>query len=122
MLYLEKITRFDLDNLIRIRKNTSQFWEKEKIVGIYLIKENKKTVGIISLRNNKNYVYIEMIEIFMKNKGYGKKTVEYLQSTFNKPIKGIAKLQAEIFWIKMGAFFENSFKFTIPLKENRKVS
>lgn len=116
-MYLEKISRFDLDNLIRIRKNTCQFWKKEKIVGLYLIKENKKTVGIISLRNNKNYVYIEMIEIFMKNKGYGKKTVNLLFDIYKKDIKGVAKPGAEIFWEKMGANFKNSTHFLLSINK-----
>ena len=118
-MYLEKITRKDLENLYNIRKNLSSFWKIKNLSGLFLIKDDNKTIGLISLRNNKDYVYINMIEIFKKKKGYSEKTVNLLLNTYDKQIKGVAKNEAEIFWIKMGAFFENSFKFTLPIK-NRK--
>lgn len=121
-MYLEKITRKDLQNFINIRKNVSKYWKNKNLTGLYFIKDKKKIIGIISFKNYKEYLYINMIEIFYKNKGYGRKTVNLLLETYDKKIKGVAKDTAEIFWIKMGAFFENSFKFTLFLKENKKVS
>ena len=56
-MYLEKITRKDLENLYNIRKNLSSFWKIKNLSGLFLIKDNNKTIGLISLRNNKDYIY-----------------------------------------------------------------
>ena len=116
---IQKISKQKLKKIIKENKNTSRYWKNKEISGLYVIKEDNKPIGLLSSRNKKDSYFINMIEIFDKNKGYGQKAIEEIKKMTPKDIKGIPVTEAEPFWLKVGAQFDKSIYFTIKKqKEN----
>lgn len=84
---------------------------------LYLIVDsNFEEIGYIFSRSNLyqcSTFYINMIEIFDKNKGKGTEVINLLKS-MNLTISGLALCQARKFWSNLGAeFLDNNNHFVI---------
>ena len=108
-----KIYKKELKNIVKEHKGCSIYWKNNDISGLFKIVEGKEIVGLISMRNKKNCLFINMIEIFEKNKGYGGEAVSALKKISTKDIRGIPVTEAETFWQRNGAKFDKSIYFTI---------
>ena len=113
---LKKISKKELKEILKVHKNTCYYWKNNPESGLFKMIDNKEVVGLLSCRNKKNCLYINMIETFVKHKGYGKCAIDIVKSKTNKDIKGIPVTEAESFWLNQGAIFDKSIYFTIKNK------
>lgn len=110
---LKKISKKELKDIIKKNKSFSRYWKNKEISGLYAINNDKDLVGLLSIGNRRDCLFVNMIEISEKKKGFGKKTVDILKNMTTKNIKGIPASDAEEFWKKMGAKFDETIYFTI---------
>lgn len=114
-IFIKKITRATLIDL-KGEYSLSSYWGRTCTDSYEVLTSTGDTVGVVKFQVLDDKLYLKMIDIVAKNKGWGTIVVNKLLSEYGLPIEGYSCVEAKGFWKKIGAKFISNYDFRLEVR------